>query len=71
MAPGSPIHCDQAVHAGVDGFLGPLPLRDVVVDDATRRGDTIHYPAWFAQRCDEEADPFFERDLNPRSMRFR
>ena len=49
MAPGSPIHCDQAVHARVEGFLGPLSLCDVVVDDATHRGDTIHDPAWFSQ----------------------
>src|SRR5690606_33463675 len=56
---------DESVHAAVNGLVGPLAFGDVVVHARACLLGAFDDPARLAERCDEEADAFLERDVDP------
>ena len=65
VSAGAIVHRDEAVHAGVGAFPRPLRFGDVVVHEPAYLLDALHHPAGIAERGDEEADAFLERDPDP------
>src|SRR5664280_897110 len=59
-----PVHADEPVDALRRGLLGPAPVHDVVVDDASRTLHAIHDPARVPEGRDEEPDTLLERDID-------